>query len=260
MIRLVSWNIAKRRASVDLLLDMAADVALLQECHRTLLEGDADRNRLDFSPYRPWREERYDRWPMIVRLSDRVRIQWFRQVEPFSSVGEDELSVNGVGIIEAARLCPVDGTPPFIAASIYARWVKPHPITSSRWGVGYQDGSAHGANTDLSAFIGHKDPATHRILAAGDFNTIRGATEDNRLALPARDRTVFDRMNALGLEFLGPRHPHGRQAVPCHTDCQPTPETCPRITRRGSLRRRLRISSTTCSPRGAFTRRFRYGH
>ncbi len=41
---------------------------------------------------------------------------------------------------------------------------------------------------------------------------IYGATEDNRLALLARDRTVTDRMEALGLEFMDPRFPAGRQA------------------------------------------------
>ena len=35
-----------------------------------------------------------------------------------------------------------------------------------------------------------------------------------RLAMPARDRNVFDRMEALGLELLGPWHPNGRQAKP----------------------------------------------
>ena len=51
-------------------------------------------------------------------------------------------------------------------------------------------------------------------MAAGDFNIIHGVTEDNRLALPARERTVFDRMEALGLEFLGPQYPAGRRADP----------------------------------------------
>ena len=43
---------------------------------------------------------------------------------------------------------------------------------------------------------------------------IYGATDDNRLALPARDRTVTDRLAALGMEFLGPRYPAGRWACP----------------------------------------------
>ena len=31
--------------------------------------------------------------------------------------------------------------------------------------------------------------------------------------MPARDRTITDRMTALGLEFLGPQSPDGRQAA-----------------------------------------------
>ena len=36
----------------------------------------------------------------------------------------------------------------------------------------------------------------------------------DRLALPARDRTVSDRMAALGMKFLGPRYPAGWLASP----------------------------------------------
>ena len=73
---------------------------------------------------------------------------------------------------------------------------------------------AHRAISDLSTFIGHINPATHRILVAGDFNLIHGATESSRLALPARDRSVFARLEALGFEFLGPQCPDGRRAEP----------------------------------------------
>ena len=212
MIRLVSWNIAKRRKAVDCLLEMNIDVALLQECDPDLLLAASEKGALEFNPHLPLNAEHYDRWPMIVRLSDRIRVEWFRQTAPQFCVAQDAISVSSIGVIEVARLVPADGTRPFVAASIYARWMKPHPTTASKWRVGYQDGSAHAAITDLSAFIGHKDPASHRILAAGDFNTIRGATEDNGLALPARDRTIFDRMDALGLQLLGPQHPHGRRA------------------------------------------------
>ena len=41
--------------------------------------------------------------------------------------------------------------------------------------------------SDLSAFIGHRDPATHRILAAGDLNMCDGAT-GGTLSLPTRAR------------------------------------------------------------------------
>ena len=48
-------------------------------------------------------------------------------------------------------------------------------------------GPAHRIMSDLSAFIGHRDPATHRILAAGDLNMCYGAT-GGTLSLPTRAR------------------------------------------------------------------------
>ena len=48
-------------------------------------------------------------------------------------------------------------------------------------------GPAHRIMSDLSAFIGHRDPATHRILAAGDLNLCYGAT-GGTLSLPTRAR------------------------------------------------------------------------
>ena len=154
----------------------------------------------------------FDRWPKVVRLSKRVEVEWFKQISPIGGMAEDEIAVSGIGTIAAARVKPTDGSAPFIAVSMYARWVTPHPDVHSNWI--YQDGSAHRIISDLSAFIGSTDPSTHRILAAGDLNMIYGATEDNRLALPARDRTVTDRMTALGMEFLGPQYPDGRRASP----------------------------------------------
>ena len=43
------------------------------------------------------------------------------------------------------------------------------------------------------------------------MNLFYGATRA-RFALPERDRTVWERMHALGLEFLGPQAPRGRSA------------------------------------------------
>ena len=114
---------------------------------------------------------------MVVKLSDRVRVEWFKQVSPISETADDEIAVSGIGTIAAARVTPQDA-PPFVAVSMYARWLKPHPSTNTKWGVGYADGSAHRIIPDLSAFIGSTDPAAHRILAAGDLNMIYGATDE----------------------------------------------------------------------------------
>ena len=77
-------------------------------------------------------------------------------------------------------------------------------------------GSAHRIISDISAFIGNSDPSTHRILAAGDLNMVYGGTDDGPSAPMSRDGSVFDRMDALGLEFMGPKFPAGRQAHPTH--------------------------------------------
>lgn len=228
----VCWNIAKRHEPWLELVQMGADLALLQEAGRVPSEV-AD--KVDTGPEEHWNslkwnrdnEVCYDRWPMVVKLSDDVEVEWFKQVAPISRPSHDQIAVSGIGTIAAARVIPQDGQP-FIAVSMYARWIKPHVSTKSSWSVGYQDGSAHRIISDLSAFIGSTDPTSHRILAAGDLNMIYGATDDNRLALPARDRTVTDRMAALGMEFLGPRYPAGRRAspvphgLPSDTDNVPT--------------------------------------
>ena len=215
----VCWNVAKREQPWNELLKMDADIALLQEAGKVPPQvevGCGDSNE-------PWKTELYDRWPMVVKLSDRVEVEWFKRVVPISVAKRDEIAVSGIGTIAAARVNPRDQKS-FIAVSMYARWIKPHPSTKTKWQVGYSDGSAHRIISDLSAFIGHTDPSTHRILAAGDLNIIYGATDDNPLALPARERTIFERMNALGLEFMGPRYPNGMRA-------DPTPPGLPKDTR-----------------------------
>ena len=64
---------------------------------------------------------------MVVRLSDRVEVELFKQVGPVSEVAPDEIAVSGLGTIAAARVTPRDGSEPFIAVSVNAKWVKPHP-------------------------------------------------------------------------------------------------------------------------------------
>ena len=221
--RIVCWNIAKRHDPWRELVDMDADVALLQEAGQVPPDvadkvDTGDREHWDANAWNSdWYSGRWDRisdrWPMVVKLSDGVDVEWFKQIGPISEPLEDEIAVSGIGTIAAARVSPRDADP-FIVVSMYARWIKPHPSTNSKWRVGYSDGSAHRIISDLSAFIGDTDPGTHRVLAAGDLNMFYGATHDNRLSLTDRERTVFERMDALGLEFLGPQSPDGRQASP----------------------------------------------
>ena len=104
--------------------------------------------------------------------------------------------------------------------------MKPHRSTRTFWRVGASDVSAHRILSDFSAFIGHEDSSRHRILAAGDLNMIYGATGGD-LSLPTREKTVWDRMSALGLEFLGPQAPDGWQPSGSQPDVPPDTRNVP---------------------------------
>ena len=197
ILRLVSWNIGLRDAAMGVLKGSAYDVALLQEAR---LPPDG------------WEGEHYDRGAFVIRLSDRVELNDLRSIPQGRRPEPDEIAISAPGTIAAARIVPETGKP-FLAVSIYARWEKPHPSTPTN--LGGRVCRRHGASGDIGPQrVGHIDPSTHRILVAGDFNLIHGATDSNRLALPARDRSVFSRLKALGFEFVGPRYPHGRKANP----------------------------------------------
>ena len=89
----VSWNIAKDHEPWRQLVEMDADIAILQEA------GQAPPDvaeRVDTGPVEHWDShvwnsshwyegrfvKLFDRWPMVVKLSDRVEVEWFKQVSP----------------------------------------------------------------------------------------------------------------------------------------------------------------------------------
>ncbi len=157
---------------------------------------------------------------MIVQLSNRVKVDRFRQVSPISEYEEaDLIKVSDIGTMVAARITPHDDPDDaFIAVSMYSRWMLPHPSTGiRRFNAWAADESAHRILSDLSAFISHNVTTRHRILAAGDLNLIY-ATEPIWGGERAKDWfhrewTVWRRFDALGLEFLGPQLPNGRAAT-----------------------------------------------
>ena len=88
-IKVVSWNIATMIEPWKELAAMDADVALLQEARRP---PEEIAGRFDIGPEESWDSHSwnsdwwqgrgwralYDRWPMVVRLSDRVEVEWFK--------------------------------------------------------------------------------------------------------------------------------------------------------------------------------------
>lgn len=210
-IRVVSWNIARRRAPWFALAEMArqgeADLALLQEAGNPPGEI-ADRFRYENDALEP---TLLDRWPLVVRLSDRVEVDWFRQVPAQGrGCGDREIEVSGIGTMAVARVVPCGrAEEAFLAVSMYARWTRAHPSTTVKRPGLHADISAHRILSDLQSYMDCPDPSRYRMLAAGDLNLCYGASEGSWYE---RERAVWDRFQALGLEFLGPQLPNGRAA------------------------------------------------
>ena len=104
MIRVVSWNIFKKWPPWRVLVEMArqgeADVALLQEAGSPPpdLAHPVPCGTDEFWKGRQ-HEGRpiYDRWSLVVQLSDRVEVEWFRAVPPISHLGEHDIAISGIG-------------------------------------------------------------------------------------------------------------------------------------------------------------------
>ena len=129
MLSIVSWNICRRRAAWDELLRMrdeeGIDFALLQEVGKYVPEG-VERGDED------WDWSVCDRWPAVVRLSDRVKVEWFKAAPLYRPPQAHEFAVSDIRTIAAAKVTPLqDGQPsgePFIAASMYSFWLFRHPL------------------------------------------------------------------------------------------------------------------------------------
>ena len=89
-VRLVSWNVAGRYEPWRELVKMGVDVALLQETGRVPPDVAGS---VEVDPNEPWLKHQFSIWPKIVKLSDRVKVEWFKQVDPISETKSDEMSL-----------------------------------------------------------------------------------------------------------------------------------------------------------------------
>ena len=207
--KVISWNIAGRHAPWHWLLNSDADLALLQEAGKPPPEVEG---LLDTGPdpwitpgkdaNRPWRAA-------VVRLSPRVQVDWI-EATSLLEANWDALAASRPGSLAVARVTEA-GADPLLAVSMYALWVFPEASVGQS-GLIYADASVHRLISDLSCLIGYNNK--HRILATGDLNILYGHGEFGNDYWAGRYRTVFDRMEALGLTFAGPQAPYGRQADP----------------------------------------------
>lgn len=218
---MVTWNLAHRVESWRLLLNTSADIALVQEA--AVPPPDvAQKISVDTAPWqtagagkhRPWRTA-------VVKLSDRVNVEWLES-KAIVDAQPCELAASRLGTLAVAILTPPNEEP-LIVASMYAPWEKFHAAARSR--EIYADASVHRVISDLTAFIGHNH--THRIIAAGDLNILYGYGEHGSPYWASRYETVFNRMAALGLAFVGPQVPDGRQAAPWPEELPQTSKNVP---------------------------------
>ena len=209
-INIISWNIRRSAKCWEWLVGSDVDIALLQEAAEPPPKIAA-RIKVDSAPwclagrdsYRPraWRSA-------VVKVSDRVRVEWI-EAKSIDDARSKELGVSRLGTLAAAHVTLPYGEP-FVCISMYAPWTRPHACTESSWII--SDASAHRVVSDLSAFVGQQ--SGHRIVAAGDLNILHGYGEHGDAYWAERYQTIFARMKALGLPFVGPQAPNGEQAEP----------------------------------------------
>ena len=201
MLRILSWNV-NRRHLWDQLAVSEVDVALLQEAPvpSGLWEGKVVPHSTT-----GWRTVGGSPWrrTAVVAVSGRTSLE----PRPLTSLEErapGALLVSRFGTLAAADVV-VDGER-ITLVSIYAAWEghRPGPI--------YADASAHWLLSDLSGIV--NGAGSHRVIAAGDLNILHRYGEYGDPYWAARYATVFDRAEAMGLCFVGPQAPCGRQADP----------------------------------------------
>jgi hypothetical protein len=206
--RLLSWNMAHREVHWrDVTADGEVDVALLQEAvpppagavHETV--PALSERWVTAGGDRPF-------CAAIARLSERVNLKPI-PTRRLGDAGPDELAVSLPGTLTAAEVTEASGER-IIVASIYGAWASPIPWRQGSWI--YADASVHQLISDLSALVASQ--RGHKILVAGDLNVLYGHGEHGSDYWRARYETVFTRMTAIGLPFVGPQHPNGEQCTP----------------------------------------------
>lgn len=209
MLTLLSWNIAHRPEAWRVVADSKVDLALLQEACEPATEFSS---RLDtgegaWQTGGPAATRR--RRTALVRCSPRLKVERI-STRSLPDAGADDLPVSLPGTLAAGHVEDPDTGGPFTVASMYAAWERPHGSTKSQWI--YADASAHRLVSDLSVLVGRE--RGHRIIVAGDLNILHGHGEYRSAYWAARYKSIFDRFALIGLEFVGPQSPNGRQAEP----------------------------------------------
>ena len=226
--KIISWNMAHRHDSWRSLLEMDIDLALLQEAGKPppdvveRIETDPA-IEVDAAPWETMIVSGRARFrTAIVKLSNRIEVDWI-ETKSIDAAQSGDLAVSSPGTFAATSVIPPSGRP-LVFVSMYAQWVKTHVRAGYR-PFEFADGSAHHVVSDLSALIAKEEG--HRVVAAGDLNILRGYGEHGDDYWAARYKSVFDRMEIMGLPCVGPDYPNSRQADPWPDELPPGSRNVP---------------------------------
>lgn len=209
MLRMWSWNVNGLAMWDE--FDAGLDVVLLQEApappagwpHAVVPDpGDGWATA-------GWLSGRWSRRTSIVGCSDRIELTP-RGTTTVGNLEKVAVPVSRPGTLTAADV-HADGETVTVV-SVYGGWER----SADRRRVLYADAAAHRLLSDLSSLI--TGPANHRLIVAGDLNILHRYGEHGDAYWAGRYASVFDRAEALGLVFVGPQAPHGRQADPRPTE------------------------------------------
>jgi hypothetical protein len=196
-LRLVSWNLNQRDAAWHALArSEELDIALVQEA-RLAPTGVGKEIVPDVAgSWTTAGNERCHWRTAIARFSERVRLRPRKLI----AVGErekDAIPVSRAGTLAVADVEFADETITLVSA--YALWER--PSDESAWI--YADASVHRLISDIATLISTEQ--RHRVIVAGDLNILRGYGENGSRYWKGRYDSVFSRMEAMGLPFVGPQ-------------------------------------------------------
>lgn len=208
-LRLISWNMAHKVGNWQSVLDSGIDAALLQEA---VAVPNVLKKEFIINDESAWGELSLNWRSTVAGLAASEKIDFMPiKTQPLGGSDPQSLMVSRPGLLAAANIRIRETGEELIIVSMYANWTNPIHQIGSRWI--FADSSAHRLISDLSALIGQQKG--HKIITAGDLNILYGYGEGGSHYWKKRYDTVFDRMVALGLKFVGPQAPGGgRQAEP----------------------------------------------
>ncbi len=205
MIRIISRNINGQTSIWDHLQRFGADIALLQEAREP---PPSAAGSFEVESNEPWRTEGAGLnrpWrTAVVKLSGRVQLTG-RSLKPIEEARPGELAVSRRGTLAIGDVANLETGETLTVGSLYGVWEKPDAHARGFWI--YADASVHRLISDLSALIARQ--RGHRIIVAGDLNVLLGYGEEGSDYWRMRYESIFLRMEALGLSFVGPQAPDG---------------------------------------------------